>query len=39
MKLLLIEDEPALRSTLIESLRQSGYVVEVAPDFAQAYEA
>lgn len=38
MKLLLIEDEPALRSTLLESLRQGGYVVEVAPDFAQAYE-
>lgn len=38
MKLLLVEDEPALRSTLIEALRQGGYVVEVAADFAQAYE-
>ncbi|GAB3634947.1 response regulator transcription factor [Hymenobacter arcticus] len=38
MKLLLVEDEPALRSTLIEALRQGGYVVEVAADFTQAYE-
>jgi two-component system response regulator QseB len=38
MKLLLVEDEPALRSTLIEALRQSGYVVEVAANFAQAFE-
>ncbi|WP_151089082.1 response regulator transcription factor [Hymenobacter baengnokdamensis] len=38
MKILLVEDEPALRSTLIEALRQGGYVVEVAADFAQAYE-
>jgi two-component system response regulator QseB len=38
MKILLVEDEPALRSTLLESLRQGGYVVEIAPDFTQAYE-
>jgi two-component system response regulator QseB len=38
MKILLVEDEPALRSTLIEALRQGGYVVEVAANFAQAYE-
>lgn len=38
MKVLLVEDEPALRSTLIEALRQGGYVVEVATDFAQAYD-
>ncbi len=38
MKLLLVEDEPALRSTLLEALRQGGYVVEVAPGFDQAYE-
>ena len=38
MKILLVEDEPALRSTLIEALRQGGYVVEVAIDFAQAHE-
>ena len=38
MKILLVEDEPALRATLIEALRQGGYVVEVAADFAQAYE-
>ena len=38
MKLLLVEDEAALRRTLEDSLRQGGYVVEVAADFAQAYE-
>jgi two-component system response regulator QseB len=38
MKLLLVEDEPALRSTLVEALRQGGYVVEVAADYTQAYE-
>ncbi len=38
MKILLVEDEPALRSTLIEALRQGGYVVEVAADFTQAHE-
>jgi DNA-binding response OmpR family regulator len=38
MKLLLVEDEPALRSTLLDALRQGGYVVEVAPGFDQAYE-
>ncbi|MGI4736454.1 MAG: response regulator transcription factor [Janthinobacterium lividum] len=38
MKILLVEDEAALRSTLIEALRQGGYVVEVAADFAQALE-
>ncbi|MCA8830399.1 response regulator transcription factor [Hymenobacter pini] len=38
MKLLLVEDEEALRLTLVEALRQSGYVVEVAATFAQAYE-
>jgi two-component system response regulator QseB len=38
MKILLVEDEPALRSTLVEALRQGGYVVEVAADFAQAYD-
>jgi DNA-binding response OmpR family regulator len=38
MKILLVEDEPALRSTLIEALRQSGYVVEVAADYTQALD-
>ena len=38
MKILLVEDEPALRSTLIEALRQGGYVVEVAADYTQAYD-
>ena len=38
MKILLVEDEAALRSTLVEALSQGGYVVEVAASFAQAYE-
>ncbi|GAC1377437.1 MAG: response regulator transcription factor [Hymenobacter sp.] len=38
MKLLLVEDEAALRTTVADALRQGGYVVEVAADFAQAYE-
>jgi len=38
MKVLLVEDEPALRSTLVEALRQGGYVAEVAADFTQAAE-
>jgi two-component system response regulator QseB len=38
MKLLLVEDEAALRTTLVDVLRQGGYVVEVAADFAQAHE-
>jgi two-component system response regulator QseB len=38
MKILLVEDEPALRSTLVEALRQGGYVVEVAADYTQAYD-
>jgi len=36
MKLLLVEDEPALRTVLLSSLRQAGYVVEEAADFKQA---
>ena len=36
MKLLLVEDEPALRAALLSSLRQAGYVVEEAVDFTQA---
>lgn len=36
MKLLLVEDEPALRAALLGSLRQAGYVVEEAVDFVQA---
>nr|WP_231403251.1 response regulator transcription factor [Hymenobacter guriensis] len=35
---MLVEDEEALRLTLVDSLRQGGYVVEVAATFAQAYE-
>ncbi|MGI4874385.1 MAG: response regulator transcription factor [Janthinobacterium lividum] len=38
MKLLLIEDEEALRTTLVAALALNGYVVEVAGSFAQAYE-
>jgi len=38
MKILLVEDEPALRAALLSSLKQAGYLVETAVDFAQAQE-
>ncbi len=38
MKLLLVEDEPALRTALLGSLKQAGYLVEVAAGFIQAKE-
>jgi DNA-binding response OmpR family regulator len=38
MKLLLVEDEEALCTTLVTALAQNGCVVEVAGSFAQAYE-
>jgi DNA-binding response OmpR family regulator len=38
MKILLVEDEPALRTALLGSLKQAGYLVESAADFAQAEE-
>jgi DNA-binding response OmpR family regulator len=38
MKILLVEDESALRSALLGSLKQAGYLVETAADFAQAQE-
>ena len=38
MKILLVEDEAALRAALLSSLRQAGYLVEEAADFAQAHE-
>ncbi|MDQ2792661.1 MAG: response regulator transcription factor [Bacteroidota bacterium] len=38
MKILLVEDEAALRAALAGSLRQAGYVVEEAASFAQANE-
>jgi two-component system response regulator QseB len=38
MKILLVEDEAALRAALGGSLRQAGYVVEEAASFAQARE-
>jgi DNA-binding response OmpR family regulator len=38
MKVLLVEDEEALRTTLVAALAQNGYVVEIAGSFAQAYE-
>jgi len=38
MKLLLVEDEAALRATVADALRQGGYLVEVAANFAQAHE-
>ena len=36
MKILLVEDEAALRAVLLSSLRQAGYLVEEAADFAQS---
>jgi two-component system response regulator QseB len=38
MKILLIEDEPALCAALLGSLKQAGYVAEAAASFAQAQE-
>jgi len=38
MKVLLVEDEAGLRQAVTESLRQTGYVVEVAANFEQAQE-
>ena len=38
MKILLVEDEAALRTVLASSLRQASYVVEEAASFSQAHE-
>ena len=38
MKLLLVEDELSLRAALVDYLRQSGYVCEVAGSYGQALE-
>ena len=38
MKLLIVEDEPALRASLLDYLQQDGYVVEPAATYAQASE-
>lgn len=38
MKILLVEDEAALRMALLSSLQQAGYLVEEAASFAQAQE-
>ena len=38
MKILLVEDEAALRTVLVSSLRQASYVVEEAASFGQAHE-
>jgi DNA-binding response OmpR family regulator len=38
MKILLIEDEPELRKSILFFLHQEGYVVEAAADFAAASE-
>jgi two-component system response regulator QseB len=38
MKILLIEDESALLTALVSSLKQAGYVVEAAANFVQAQE-
>ena len=38
MKLLVVEDEPALRESMVQWLRQEHYIVETAADFASARE-
>jgi two-component system response regulator QseB len=38
MKVLLVEDEAALRQAVTEALRQTRYAVEVAANFGQAQE-
>ena len=38
MKILVIEDEPAMRDTMVQSLQQELYVVETANDFFTALE-
>ncbi|WP_310397329.1 response regulator transcription factor [Hymenobacter sp.] len=38
MKILIVEDEPALLNSLASYLRQDGYVVETAADYARAHE-
>jgi two-component system response regulator QseB len=38
MKILVVEDEAALRQSLVEALHQGGYTVEIAPTYAQAHE-
>ncbi|UOQ54876.1 response regulator transcription factor [Hymenobacter cellulosivorans] len=38
MKILIVEDEPALRSSLVEYLRQDGYVCEAAENYRAAHE-
>lgn len=38
MKILLVEDELALRAAIVDCLRQGGYVVEVAPTYEVAHE-
>lgn len=38
MKVLVIEDEPALQANIREYLEQQGYICETAPDFPQALD-
>jgi DNA-binding response OmpR family regulator len=38
MKILIIEDEPAMRDSMLKSLQQEQYVVETASDFHAAQE-
>lgn len=38
MKILVIEDEPAMRETMVQSLQQESYVVETAIDFYTAQQ-
>ena len=37
MKIMLAEDEPALRSAILDCLRQDSYVCEVAPTYEVLY--
>lgn len=38
MKILLVEDEPALRSAIVDCVQQDGYVCETAATYALAHE-
>ena len=38
MKILVVEDEPEMRNTIAQSLRQENYIVETAQDYFSASE-
>ena len=38
MKILVVEDEPEMRDTIAQSLRQENYIVETAQDYFSASE-